>query len=156
MGEKEDVEISKQVEQLRGFSRQQLLDLWRKAFQHEPPVGIRRELLVQFLAYRIQENAFGGLTAAARSELSRISRAFDSGAAAGIRARLKLKPGTRLLRTWRGETHEIISTDSGYEYRDVRYESLSVIARKITGTHWSGPAFFGLNKSKNSLAGNDV
>jgi Protein of unknown function (DUF2924) len=59
-----------------------------------------------------------------------------------------LKCGTRLIRQWRGEPHEVTSTESGFEYRGTIYRSLSEIARKITGTRWSGPAFFKLNKAK--------
>jgi hypothetical protein len=59
-----------------------------------------------------------------------------------------MKSGTRLIRQWRGEPHEIAATESGFEYRGAMYRSLSEIARKITGTRWSGPAFFKLNSAK--------
>ena len=57
----------------------------------------------------------------------------------------KIKPGTRIVREWRRETHEVVVTQSGYEYRGMSYHSLSEVARKITGARWSGPAFFRLN-----------
>jgi hypothetical protein len=47
---------------------------------------------------------------------------------------------------WRGETHEVVATGNGYEYRGQTYSSLSKIAREITGTRWSGPLFFGVRK----------
>lgn len=65
-----------------------------------------------------------------------------------MRIRPTIHPGTRLLRQWRGDTHEVVVADSGYEYRGATYHSLSEIARKITGTRWSGPAFFGLNSAR--------
>ena len=59
-----------------------------------------------------------------------------------------LVTGTRLIRSWHGEVHEVLSTDRGYEYRRKNYRSLSKIAREITGTRWSGPAFFGIREKK--------
>jgi hypothetical protein len=56
-----------------------------------------------------------------------------------------IKPGTRLLRSWQGETHEVIAESTGqFLYRGKAYRSLSAIARTITGTRWSGPTFFGI------------
>jgi hypothetical protein len=139
-------DISDQVAKLHDLSREQLLDLWLKVYRRAAPDGIRRERMVPFLAYRIQENAYGGLKPSTRSELRRIARSLEGPAASTdliLRPRVKL--GTRILRQWRGKTHEVVVTRSGYEYRRACYRSLSEIARKITGTHWSGPAFFGLN-----------
>jgi hypothetical protein len=61
-----------------------------------------------------------------------------------LRIPTRTKPGTRIFREWRGESHEVIVTEAGYEYRAVGYGSLSAVARKITGVRWSGPAFFRL------------
>jgi Protein of unknown function (DUF2924) len=141
-----DPDISTQIVQLRAFSREQLLELWQKLYRRPAPHGIRRELMVPFLAYRIQENAYGGLKPSTRSELRRIARDLKkSTASPEVRIRPKIKSGTRILRQWRGETHEVVVTESGYEYRESGYHSLSEIARKITGVRWSGPAFFRLN-----------
>jgi hypothetical protein len=146
-------DVSAQIAKLPGFSRQQLLDLWLKLYGRAAPPGIRRELMVPFLAYRMQEKAYGGLKPATRTQLLRIALALESATStAEWLSKPKIKPGTRILRQWRGETHEIMVTESGYEYRAASYRSLSEIARKITGTRWSGPAFFGL-KHKGSVRG---
>ena len=140
--------IAGQIAQLRALSRPQLLDMWQKLYDRAAPPGIRRELLVPFLAYRMQEHAYGGLKSSARSELRRIARDLEKSAGSTrLIPRRKIKAGTRLLREWRGQTHEVITTESGYEYRGVGYRSLSEIARKVTGTRWSGPAFFGLKNA---------
>lgn len=140
--------ISDQIANLRTLSRQQLLDMWQKLYRNAAPNGIRRELIVPFLAYRIQENAYGGLRPAVRKELGRLARCLEGPAAATAPLlRPKIKVGTRMIRQWRGETHEVVVTQSGYEYRGASYGSLSEIARKITSMRWSGPAFFGLNKA---------
>jgi hypothetical protein len=153
MGEKSAPEITSQIAKLRTLSRQQLLELWVTVYRKVAPQGIRRELLVPFLAYRIQENAQGGLKPTTLAELRRIARALERNRLSnGPVVRTRIKTGTRLFREWRGHTHEVFVTESGYEYRRVGYRSLSEIARKITGTRWSGPAFFGLTKT-NSLSG---
>jgi Protein of unknown function (DUF2924) len=144
-----DPDIPAQIAQLRSFSRQQLLELWQKLYQKAAPQGIRRELLIPFLAYRIQEKAYGGLKPSTRSELRRIARELEkSKDSPKLKVRLRAKSGTRIYREWRGETHEVIVTGAGYEYRRVAYRSLSPIARKITGVQWSGPAFFRLNGAR--------
>ena len=62
-------------------------------------------------------------------------------------APLRLSPGTRLVREWRGAVHRVTVGEDGFDYRGTRYSSLSRIAREITGTRWSGPLFFGLRKA---------
>lgn len=142
-----------QIAQLPSLSRQELLDLWRRAYRKSPPLGIRREILVPFLAYKLQERVYGGLKPSTRSELRRIARGLQrEGRASQSIIQSKIKRGTRLLRRWRGEIHEVVAVDPGYEYRGGKYRSLSQIARMITGTQWSGPAFFGLRKSNSALS----
>src|ERR1700685_3084286 len=110
-------DISSQIAGLRAFSRRQLTALWGKIYGKCAPPGMRRELLVPFLAYKIQENAYGSLKSTVRAELLRISRSFESNKSPTKKtARRKLRSGTRLIRPWRGETHEIFVTDSSYEY----------------------------------------
>jgi hypothetical protein len=146
-------DIAGQIAQLRSFSRQQLLEMWQKVYKKAASVGIRREIIVPFLAYKIQENAFGGLKPATRAELRRIARGLEeSTASTKINVRPRIKPGSRLLRRWRGEIHEVFVAELGYEYRGTSYRSLSEIARKITDTRWSGPVFFGLNSARSVLS----
>src|ERR1700686_3623109 len=97
-----DPEITDQIARLRSLSRQELLDLWQKLYRRAAPQGIRRELMVPFLAYKIQENAYGGLKPSTRSELRRIARNLEeSSASAKLRSRPRIKPGTRIFREWR-------------------------------------------------------
>jgi hypothetical protein len=105
--------------------------------------------MIPFLAYRMQENAYGGLRPSTRSELRRIARGIEnSSSSSGQVLQPRIKPGTQIIRQWRGETHEVVALESGFQYRQAIYKSLSEIARKITSTRWSGPAFFGLKASK--------
>jgi hypothetical protein len=59
---------------------------------------------------------------------------------------ISLRPGTRLVREWRGVTHMVLIHADGIEWRGQRYRSLTIVARKITGARWSGPRFFGLRQ----------
>ena len=143
-----DADISDQIAGLNGLSRQQLLDLWRKVYKKPAPQSLRRELLVPFIAYRMQENFYGGLKPAIRADLRSIARGADKPKDHVAIVRPRMRPGTRLHREWRGHTHEVVVTAEGFEYAGAKLRSLSEIARKITGTRWSGPAFFRLGKAR--------
>lgn len=138
--------VSQKLAELPRLSRQQLLDLWQKLYRRPAPVGLRRELLIPFLSYRIQELTFGGLKASTRAELRRIAKQVEK---PNFQHRpTRIKSGTRIVREWRGQNHEVTVLESGFGYRKAVYRSLSQITRKITGTRWSGPAFFGLKTHK--------
>ncbi len=97
--------------------------------------------MVQALAYRLQEKAFGGLQKSIRRELLRLSAEFQSTGAISATATADFKPGTKLIREWRGKIHEIEVLTDGFSWSGRRYQTLSKIARSITGTRWSGPRF---------------
>ena len=103
----------------------------------------------------MQEIQYGGLKSSTRAELRRIARSLERRASSEFLVRPRIKAGTRIFRRWKGDMHEIFATESGYEYRGVGYRSLSEVARKITGTRWSGPAFFGLKKANSDLGQSD-
>ena len=63
------------------------------------------------------------------------------------------KTGTTLVRQWRGHVHTVLVREDGFEYEGEHYRSLTVIAERITGAHWSGPRFFGLTKPSCALVG---
>lgn len=108
------------------------------------PPRLRRQLLIPMLAYRMQERAYGGLKPATLKRLHKLAQVVDRDPSAALTDAPRIRPGTCLIRVWRGEKHEVLVDDSGYEYRGKRFASLSQIARQITGTRWSGPLFFGL------------
>ena len=93
-----------------------------------------------------EEREFGGLSHAARRRLREVAASLRTDKPSQERPDSAPQTGTRLLRVWRGETHEVVATGNGYEYRGQTYSSLSKIAREITGTRWSGPPFFGVRK----------
>jgi hypothetical protein len=146
--------VDAQIKELLKLSRMQLLEKWQALYNRAAPKGIRRELLVPLLTYRIQEIAYGGLKPSTLSELRRIAREIEHAPRGSeISMRRKIKSGSRLIRHWNGRAHEVLVTDTGFEYSGSSYRSLSQIARNITGTRWSGPLFFGLKAGKKAPNG---
>jgi hypothetical protein len=94
----------------------------------------------------MQERAHGGLAPAIKRRLRTLAVEFEANGANSLVPTPLLKPGTRLLREWGGKTHTVIVLEDGFEYEGERYLSLTQIARRITGAHWSGPRFFGLRR----------
>jgi len=127
-----------------GALRQQ----WRTLYKAEASPHLSRELLVRAVAYRMQEVALGGLRSGRQRQLHQIAQQFKQTGAATIRARPELKPGTRLVREWQGQTYEVLVLDDGFSWQGTHHRSLSSIARKITGTAWSGPLFFGVKPNR--------
>jgi Protein of unknown function (DUF2924) len=124
--------------------RPDLCGLWQQLFKSEPPLKMRKELMLRVLAYRLQEQELGALSAATRRRLRQQASALQANPDAAISSRPPIKPGTRLVREWKQEVHVVEADGEGYQYKGSHYESLSEIARLITGTRWSGPLFFGL------------
>jgi hypothetical protein len=92
----------------------------------------------------MQEQEFGTLSDRSRRLLEQVAKAIEADSNISLSARSPIKPGTRLIRQWKDQIHIVNVEEGAYEYRGARYESLSEIARLITGTRWSGPLFFGL------------
>lgn len=128
---------------LNDLDRKGLAAAWQQAFDRPIPPKLYKSTVVALLGYRLQELKFGGLSPQTRRYLNSLLPRPSGGKAATPPRRLK--PGTRLQRVWQGRTYSVTVLEEGeYEYLGKRYASLSVIARTITGTAWSGPAFFGL------------
>ena len=116
---------------------------WRRLYHSDAP-RISRDLLILGIAYRLQEIEHGGLGKATRRKLRTLARTLRKTGRVGPTPGLSLKPGARLVRKWHGRTHTVTVTEDGFEYAGTSYPSLTKIAKKITGAHWSGPRFFGL------------
>ena len=129
----------------------ELRQQWRVLYKAEASPHLSRELLLRAVAYRMQEVALGGLRPERQRQLRQFAQQLNGSQAVRIRPRPELKPGTRLMREWQGRTYEVVVLDHGFSWQGTRCNSLSAIARKITGTAWSGPLFFGLRQ--NRLAG---
>jgi len=122
---------------------------WRDLFDTEPP-PFNRRYLESRLAYRIQELAYGGLKPETIRRLEALGDQLDGGDPAKRRVRADLLPiaGTRLIREYQGTEQIVTVTQGGFEWQGRPYQSLSAIARAITGTRWNGWVFFGLRNHR--------
>jgi hypothetical protein len=126
----------------------ELRQQWRTLYKAEASPHLSRELLVRAVAYRMQEVSLGGLRPQRQRQLRKFAQQLNESQEGRIHPRPELRPGTRLVREWRGRTYEVLALDDGFSWQNTRYRSLSAIARKITGTAWSGPLFFGLKPNR--------
>jgi hypothetical protein len=151
--------VLKQIADLERRSLPELQDRWRQLIGTEPP-RYTREFLVKRLAYRLQELAHGGLRQETREQMNQLLDDAGYNELAGLRAGARPRAhrdqpvvGTRLVREWDGRRYEVTVVHGGFEFEGRRYRSLSAIAKTITGTHWNGPAFFGLrSRGRNGRA----
>ena len=136
----------KEIIHLEGLSLGQLRKFWESRLQVAFPACRSTGILRRLLAARLQEPIHGGLSPETRHKLRKLARAFERNPDHALSPRHNLKPGTVLTREWQGTLHQVRVNDDGFEYEGVLFASLSEVARKITGTRWSGPLFFGLRK----------
>jgi Protein of unknown function (DUF2924) len=144
--------IEGEINRLRSLDTAELREEWRRLYHCDAP-RLSRDLLVLGLSYRLQELEHGGLGRATQRKLQTIAKSLRSTGRIASVPSLSLKPGSRLLREWRGRTHTVTVTEGGFDYAGASYESLTKIAKKITGAHWSGPRFFGLLAGKERQSG---
>ena len=138
------------VEYLHQLSKSQIPELWRKLFKNEPPVEMRSDLMLRMVAQQAQEQEFGGLREVAIGTLRRLANAIAANPHSSVSIKSPIKSGTRMVRQWKDQVHVVNVEGKRFEYRGERYESLSEIARLITGTRWSGPLFFGVKQNSQS------
>lgn len=160
--------LEQEIAAIGDLSREDLADRWLRAHGCPPPKGVKRGLLERSAAWHLQSKRLGGLSADTRRLMRRLHAAKstappnevflgvgaddgglqDAGNQAdqqvAILSRKQLNPGARLVREWNGRTHVIEVIEKGFLHDGKTYKSLSAIARRITGTRWSGPRFFGL------------
>jgi hypothetical protein len=132
--------VEAEIARIQTLSKYELIILWRKTMRSEPPPAFTKDLIGRYLAYRVQEQAFGGLDRETKNFLDALAR----GRAAGTPRPRRLKPGTVIVREYQGERHTVTVAADGFIWREKTYPSLSMIAREVTGTGWNGPRFFGV------------
>jgi hypothetical protein len=132
-----------EIARLRSLALDALRRHWRVVFGRTPPADLSKDLLGRMIAWRMQEQAFGGLDRESLRFLEGLARHGGS-------PRRRLKPGTVLVRDYQGQRHTVTVAADGFDWQGTTYPSLSAIARAITGTAWSGPRFFALARRNGS------
>ena len=137
--------IQDNIHTLESLERPELVARWVKAYGAPPFKGARRGTLVRGLTYHIQSRRFGGLSAKTSKRLLKIARTgLVTITVSHKRDKPRIRLGSQLVREWNGKSYTVHVTDKGYVMSGVTYGSLSSAAKAITGSHWSGPRFFGV------------
>lgn len=121
---------------------------FRRLYRRAAPRGLSRDLIARLVAHRVQEQHLGKLDL----ELSRHLRRLGQGKV----ARRRIKTGSVLVREYDGATHEVVILPEGFLWNGETHGSLSLIAKRITGTSWNGPRFFGLRQGQIQAFGDSL
>lgn len=144
-----DPAVEAELDRLPTAPISQLRVRYSEVFRADPPKAFGPDLLRRSIAQRIQEKAYGGLSPATRRLLDQLIKAAIAKPNGRLELPRRIKPGSELVRTWKGETHRVMVMAEGFAYGGKTFTSLSEIASDITGTNWNGPRFFGLRPVSN-------
>jgi hypothetical protein len=146
---KADPVVEAELDRLPSTTIAQLRIRYRELFRTEPPKAFGPDLLRRSIAQRIQEKAYGALSAETRRLLDQLVKAAIAKPSGRLDLPRRIKPGSELVRTWKGKSYRVTVMAKGFTYDGRPFVSLSEIASEITGTNWNGPRFFGLRSPSN-------
>jgi len=129
-------EVSILIAEIEALDRTQCIKRWREIFGRPQPKYLSPQFMKRVLIWETQNRAIGGVSAKTTRRLKQI--------ASGNPVPVMAKPGSRLVREWNGRTYQVEVIGGGYVMDGKTWRSLSAIAKHITGAHWSGPRFFGV------------
>jgi hypothetical protein len=144
LGKPADPAVEGELDRLAVMPIAQLRVRYRELFRTDPPKAFGPDLLRRSVAHRIQEKAYGGLPRATQRLLDQMIKAFSAKPNGKMVLPRRIKPGSVLVREWKGRSHRVMVLADGFAYDGNTYGNLSEIAGLITGTRWNGPRFFGL------------
>jgi hypothetical protein len=150
-----DPAVEDELDRLGTMPIAQLRVRYREVFRSDPPKAFGPDLLRRSIAHRIQEKAYGGLSRSAQRLLDQMMKAYAAKPGGKIALPRRIKPGSVLVRAWKGKSHRVTVLADGFVYDGETYSNLSEIAVLITGTRWNGPRFFGL-RSKTQVSDEPV
>ena len=129
------------------LSLKELRQMWGEVWGCQPHRYIRREMLEKSLEFKKQQMRGEGLTSEQQKRLDNLIAQYKRNPEHFDRVNMSaIKPGTRLVRVWKGKRYNVIIRSGGYEFEGKLFKSLSQIASDITGTRWNGWVFFGLKE----------
>src|SRR6266481_1064935 len=143
----DDAALQAEIGRLPDLSLFELRQRWKTLFGHPAPKSLRRNFLARAVAYQMQVEVYGGLSAATTRRLREIANAVRNGDANAIPGSSRIKPGTQMIRQWQNTTHTVTALADGFEWNGRTYKSLSAVANAITGTNWNGFSFFGIKRA---------
>lgn len=141
-----DPEVERQVAEIEAMSLTELRQAWQRRFGQEPPKLKGRDLYIRVLCFRLQADIYGDHSPAVKRKLRELAAKLEKDPKAPLFPTPQLKPGIVLTREWKGVVHRVLVQSQGFLYDDRQFTSLSEVACTITGTRWSGPRFFGIER----------
>lgn len=138
-------------ENLKTLPLAELRQIWAEAWGTQPHAKIGRTMLIKSLEYKRREQTMGGLSPDLQQRLKILVAAYKRNPRYFDEDVHGLKPGTRLVKTWKETRHTVLVVKNGFEYEDRIYTSLSEVAFAITGSRWNGWVFFGLKKHNRKM-----
>lgn len=144
MNTHEDLSVIKKVAKLQCMTLKELDVVWRSMFEHAPEITSRKYMIGK-IAYKIQEQVYGGLDAETENKIKACAKKNGSKPKKPADKR-KFCPmiGTKIVKEYRDKIHEVVVVNDGFAHDCIVYKSLSAIATKIAGTKWNGLKFFGV------------
>jgi Protein of unknown function (DUF2924) len=139
-----DPAVEDELDRLPVMPIAQLRLRYREVFRTEPPKAFGPDLLRRSIAHRIQEKAYGGLSRSAQRLFDQMIKAYAAKPNGKLVLPRRIKPGSVLVREWKGKSHRVMVLAEGFAYEGKTFGNLSEIASLITGVRWNGPRFFGL------------
>jgi hypothetical protein len=131
---------------MQNYTSSELKQQWQKYFKSDPPARAGHDFMLGHLMWTKQAVEHKGLKRKVMSQIKQLMCQLRNGSDFTADSNLVIKSGTRLIRQYKEEKHEVIVIDNGFLYRGTKFTSLSAIARHITGTQWNGKVFFGVKK----------
>ncbi|MBA3670231.1 MAG: DUF2924 domain-containing protein [Sphingomonas sp.] len=145
------VPIKQRIDELARLPLEDLRSEWQRWHPDKSlPNRLPRDLLLRTIAWKMQEKQFGHVSSALIARLDKLSGQLSGSGSLDLEREIRLKTGTSIIREWHGQTYRVTALDEGFMWNEQRFESLSEIARAITGVRWSGPRFFGLKQRRRS------
>ena len=106
-----------------------------------PPRSRNRLHLLRRVAWKVQAERFGGLSATAQKQLDALMAQIEIPSAAPAATN-----APALVREWHGKRIVARPIEGGFEFEGNVYRSLSAVAKAATGAHWNGRLFFRLKE----------
>jgi Protein of unknown function (DUF2924) len=148
-----DPAVEAELDRLAVMPIAQLRIRYCEVFRTDPPKAFGPDLLRRSIAHRIQEKAYGGLSRSTQRLLNQMMKTYAAKPNGKIVLPRRIKPGSELVRTWKGKSYRVMVMADGFAYDGETFASLSEIASEITGTRWNGPRFFGLRSTSKEVSG---
>lgn len=134
---------------LKQKTREELMLMWNKLFKAEPAKTLNKSYLIKHIVWQEQANNTAGFSKSTQKRLEKLTQKYKARKDLEIiyiktSQAFSIQAGTKLIREFKDQKHEVLALDKGFSYNGKNYKSLSAIANEITGTRWNGKKFFGV------------